>query len=83
MIAAVRGGGKEVLLPIDNESDVEEIPEEVRNAVKITFVRKIDDVFKAVLCAEIQTDRHNIVFDRTSKGAVKTIQPYYGLNEIR
>jgi len=51
VLAAVRTGLKEVVLPEQNRSDWLELPEGVRQKIKATFVRKISDlvphVFKA------------------------------------
>ncbi len=48
-LAAHREGIKTVLIPVDNEADLEEIPEEVREALTFIAVKDIGAVFKEVL----------------------------------
>ncbi len=48
-IAAVRRGLKEIIIPKDNEKDVEDIPKEVRDKLVIHYATKIDDVLKIAL----------------------------------
>ncbi len=43
-IAAHRSGLKTILIPKENERDIDDIPEEVRNALTIKSVTSIDDV---------------------------------------
>jgi ATP-dependent Lon protease len=49
VLAARRAGIKTVILPRRNESDLEDIPSEVRNEVEFIFVDTVDEVLKAVL----------------------------------
>ena len=42
-------GIKEVLIPIDNEKDLVDIPKKVKEDIKITPVTSIDSVLKAAL----------------------------------
>ena len=49
LLAALRGGIKEVLIPKDNEKDISEIPENVKKGLKITPVRFVDEVFAIAL----------------------------------
>jgi len=48
-IAASRTGLKEIIIPEGNEKDVEDIPKEVQEVLKINFANKIDDVIKIAL----------------------------------
>lgn len=48
-IAASRSGLKEIVIPQDNEKDIEDIPKEVRDKLKIHFANKIDDVLNIAL----------------------------------
>ncbi|AUD64500.1 endopeptidase La [Tenericutes bacterium MZ-XQ] len=48
-IAAHRSGLKTILIPKENEKDVDDIPEEVRNALKIIPVENVHEVFKIAL----------------------------------
>ncbi len=45
-IAAHRSGLKTILIPKDNEKDIEDIPQEVRDALKIIPVENVTDVFQ-------------------------------------
>jgi ATP-dependent Lon protease len=49
VIAARKGGVKTVLLPKDNEKDLEEVPAEVKKALKFKFVENVDEVLDLVL----------------------------------
>jgi ATP-dependent Lon protease len=49
VLAAHRAGLKTVILPKRNESDLEELPEEVRKSMKFIFVETVDDVLNAAL----------------------------------
>ncbi|MGE4379042.1 MAG: endopeptidase La [Candidatus Izemoplasmatales bacterium] len=48
-IAAARTGLKEIVIPQGNEKDVEDIPKEVQDVLKIHFAKTIDDVTKIAL----------------------------------
>ena len=49
LLAALRGGIKTVLIPIDNEKDLEEIPANVKEGLKIIPVSTVDEVLKLAL----------------------------------
>ena len=49
VLAAHRAGLKTVILPKRNESDLEDLPEEVRKSMKFIFVETVDEVLKAAL----------------------------------
>jgi ATP-dependent Lon protease len=49
VLAAHRAGLKRVILPRRNEIDLEELPDEVRGALKFDFADTVDDVLKAAL----------------------------------
>ena len=49
LLAALRGGVKTVLIPIDNEKDLAEIPDNVKNALKIIPVSTVDEVLANAL----------------------------------
>lgn len=48
-IAAHRSGLKTILIPKENERDIADIPEEVKNALEIIAVENVADVFSKVL----------------------------------
>jgi len=49
LLAAHRSKVKTVLIPKQNEIDLDELPDEVKKELKIIFVETIDDVFKLAL----------------------------------
>ncbi len=49
LLAALRGGIKTVLIPKDNEKDLDEIPENVKTQMKIIAVSDIQEVLKLAL----------------------------------
>ncbi|ALP53286.1 hypothetical protein Tel_09020 [Candidatus Tenderia electrophaga] len=44
-----RAGFKRVVLPKDNEADLEELPEQVRQALELVLAERIEDVFAAAI----------------------------------
>jgi ATP-dependent Lon protease len=55
ILAAHRAGIKKVLLPKDNERDLKDVPEEVREAIEFIFVEQIEEVLTHALDIEIST----------------------------
>ena len=49
LLAALRGGIKEVIIPKDNEKDLVEIPDNVKRGLKIHPVKFVDEVFAIAL----------------------------------
>ena len=49
VMAAHRAGIRKVLLPKDNEPDINDIPETVRNEMEFVLLNKVDDALKEVL----------------------------------
>jgi ATP-dependent Lon protease len=49
LLAALRGGIKQVLIPAENERDLKDIPLKITRALEITPVRWIDEVFELAL----------------------------------
>jgi ATP-dependent Lon protease len=52
LLAALRGGLKKVLIPEENVKDLVEISEEVKKALNIVPVSRVDDVLKHALVRE-------------------------------
>ena len=48
-MAAHRAGIRKVLLPKDNEPDIEDIPETVRKEMEFVLLSSVDDALKEVL----------------------------------
>jgi ATP-dependent Lon protease len=49
LLGALRGGIKTVLIPEDNEKDLEEIPTNIKKELEIISVRNIDEVLAQAL----------------------------------
>ncbi len=49
LLAALRGGIKQVLIPADNEKDLWDIPDNVKHGLKIIPVKRIDEVLERAL----------------------------------
>ncbi len=49
LLAAHRAGIKEVLIPARNERDLEDLPKDVREQLKVHLVKRVDEVLKLVL----------------------------------
>lgn len=66
VIAAQRSGITKILLPKENEKDVMDIPEEVRNALTIIHVSTIEDVLREALGVELPECK--LVFNQPGGG---------------
>ena len=49
MLGAHRAGIKHIILPRKNEADMEDIPEDVRDALQFHLVSNLDEVFELAL----------------------------------
>ena len=49
VLAAFRAGAKTVILPKENERDLEDVPEHVRDQLRFVFAETVDDVLKVAL----------------------------------
>ncbi len=54
LLAALRGGVKTVLIPIDNEKDLADIPDNVKGALEIIPVTHVSEVLKHALTQKIK-----------------------------
>jgi len=54
LLAAHRAGIKQVLIPKDNEKDLVDIPQKVKDDIKITPVEVVDEVLKIALTKEFK-----------------------------
>lgn len=52
LLAAHRAGLKSVILPKRNEKDLDDLPQEVRNELRISLVERIDEALEIALCHE-------------------------------
>ncbi len=53
LIAAQRAGIKKAIIPKDNEADLEDIPEEVRNQLEIVLVETVEEVLRETLAISL------------------------------
>jgi ATP-dependent Lon protease len=53
LLAAHRHGINEAIVPIDNQKDLPDIPENIRNEMKLHFVESMDEVLRVALEREI------------------------------
>jgi ATP-dependent Lon protease len=53
LLAAHRAGVNTVLLPKRNEKDLDDLPQEVREALKIILVERIDDALPLALSEQV------------------------------
>ena len=49
LLAALRAGAKTVIIPKENEKDLEDIPDNVKEGLELIFVDNVDDVLKIAL----------------------------------
>jgi len=61
VLAAHRAGIRRIILPAQNENDVEEIPEDVRKELEIIPATRVSDVLKAALESEVSTPRTDFI----------------------
>jgi ATP-dependent Lon protease len=54
LLAAHRQGIREAILPVDNEKDLPDIPENIRKEMKLHFVSSMDEVLRLALEREIE-----------------------------
>lgn len=59
-IAAYRSGLKTIFVPKENEKDLEDIPEEIKNNLEIIFVENIIDLIKQVFISPILMSSVNL-----------------------
>ena len=53
LLAALRGGVKKVLIPIDNVKDLEDLPSVVKDNLEIVPVENVDEVLKHALAKNL------------------------------
>ena len=54
LLAALRAGVKQVLIPHDNEKDLQDMPDKIIDSLKITPVRWVDEVMEMALAAPLK-----------------------------
>jgi ATP-dependent Lon protease len=68
-LAAMRHGIKTIIIPWKNKKDLEDIPEEFRNALTFIPVKTIDEVLAAVLCEKGAKTRTGTTGSSTASGS--------------
>ncbi len=53
LLAALRAGTKTVIIPKENEKDLAEIPDNVKNGLELIFVDNVDEVLKIALTKQL------------------------------
>ena len=56
VIAAHRSGIKKILLPVDNEVDLKDIPDEVKNDLQFALIERVEDVLREALGITLETE---------------------------
>lgn len=59
VLAAHRNGLRTIILPKRNEQDIDDVPEEIKKAMKFVFVESMDDVLNAALESNHKTSQSN------------------------
>ena len=70
VLGAVRAGINQIILPIENEADLEDIPEDLRSPLTFHFASTLDDVVKVALTERKKRKRKRAPAKR--KRSVKT-----------
>ncbi len=52
-LAAYRGGIRRIIIPIDNQKDIDDVPEEVRNNIQYISVESVDEVLENILAKDL------------------------------
>jgi ATP-dependent Lon protease len=68
VLAAHRAGIRRIILPAQNESDTEEIPEDVRKELEIIPATRVSDVLKAALGSEAEDAAKPFVIQPSDSG---------------
>lgn len=61
-MAAYKAGVKKVIIPADNEPDLYEIDDVVKNAIEFIPVSKLDEVFKVAISSSSKSTKKNVKF---------------------
>ena len=56
VLAAHRAGIRKVLLPKENDADIQDIPEAVRNEMEFVLIRNVNDALKQVLVKDAKNE---------------------------
>jgi ATP-dependent Lon protease len=64
ILAAHRGGINKVLIPKENEKDIEEIPPSIRNGIEIVTVSHVDEVLREALIIDDKEHYQTLLLER-------------------
>ena len=70
LLAALRGGISMVLIPHENQRDLEEIPDKIKKNIKIHPVRWIEEVLEIALQHMPIPQKEDMIFDSNVKNAI-------------
>ncbi len=70
LLAALRGGISMVLIPHENQRDLEEIPDKIKKNIKIHPVRWIEEVLEMALQHMPIPQKEDMIFDSKVKNAI-------------
>jgi len=73
VLAAHRAGMTTVIMPKDNEKDLEEIPTQVKRELKFVFVENMDEVLKVALLPRVEEEP--VAAERAEKSDRPAAQP--------
>ncbi|MFQ5600615.1 MAG: endopeptidase La [Candidatus Krumholzibacteriia bacterium] len=75
LLAAFRAGIREVVLPHQNQKDLEEVPREVIDRMRIHFVESVDQVLELALRKPPQAKPRNTLVRRASRPRARERRP--------
>ena len=74
LLAAMRGGIKEVIIPKDNEKDLKEMPKNILKALKIHPVKFVDEVFAIGMKSKLPNKKNISKKPKIQVKKIKTIK---------
>lgn len=75
VLAAFRAGIRRIVLPAQNETDAEDIPEDVRKQLEIIPATRVSDVLKATLESDVAQDSERPMVLPSGDGSRDTGEP--------
>ncbi|HEX3013356.1 MAG TPA: S16 family serine protease, partial [Methanobacterium sp.] len=64
VLAAHRAGINRIILPKDNENDLDDVPQDVKDEIEFIFAETVEDVIKETIGIELPKP---VIFDMTAK----------------
>jgi ATP-dependent Lon protease len=61
VLAAYRSGVRQIIIPLENEKDIEDIPEDVRNVMTFSPVETVEEVVKIALDIELPKQKFHFM----------------------